>query len=61
MIKEYHLLTNNLNSSKIENTFRRQEVRGTGLKMDLQKIVEFNRKVEDWQKWKNRMECALDG
>ena len=31
------------------------------LKLESQKIVEFSGRMEDWQKWKNRTECALDG
>eukprot|EP00957_Ditylum_brightwellii_P049909 3783033-Ditylum_brightwellii.AAC.1 len=31
----------------------------SSLKLASQKIVEFSRRIEDWQKWKNRTSCAL--
>eukprot|EP00957_Ditylum_brightwellii_P022812 1720930-Ditylum_brightwellii.AAC.1 len=31
-----------------------------GLKLESQRIADFSRKVEDWQKWKNGMQCEFD-
>eukprot|EP00957_Ditylum_brightwellii_P200647 15295812-Ditylum_brightwellii.AAC.1 len=45
------------------NIIGRSDVRSgpSGLKLELQRIVDFNGKVEDWQKWKNRTQCAFNG
>eukprot|EP00957_Ditylum_brightwellii_P007939 601420-Ditylum_brightwellii.AAC.1 len=33
----------------------------SGLKLESQRIMDFNGKVEDWQKWTNCTQCAFDG
>eukprot|EP00957_Ditylum_brightwellii_P080822 6148165-Ditylum_brightwellii.AAC.1 len=33
----------------------------SGLKLESQRIVDFSRKIKDWQKWKNHTQCASDG
>eukprot|EP00957_Ditylum_brightwellii_P168739 12843568-Ditylum_brightwellii.AAC.1 len=33
----------------------------SNLKLELQNIVELSGKVEEWQKWKTQMQCALNG
>lgn len=33
----------------------------SNLKLESQKIVEFSGRFEEWQKWKNRTQCAFDG
>eukprot|EP00957_Ditylum_brightwellii_P171027 13019392-Ditylum_brightwellii.AAC.1 len=33
----------------------------SNLKLESQKIVEFSGRFEEWQKWKNRTQCAFNG
>eukprot|EP00957_Ditylum_brightwellii_P151688 11551599-Ditylum_brightwellii.AAC.1 len=33
----------------------------SNLKLESQKIMELTGRSEDWQKWKTRTQCALDG
>ena len=33
----------------------------TSLKLEAQKIVAFDGSITNWNRWKNRTECALDG
>ena len=49
--------------TKMGNIIGRSEIRSgpSGLKLESQRIVDFNGRVEDWQKWKNRTQCAFDG
>eukprot|EP00957_Ditylum_brightwellii_P142145 10829916-Ditylum_brightwellii.AAC.1 len=39
----------------------RSENRTLYLKLESQRIVEFNGNLEEWQKWKNRTKCTFDG
>eukprot|EP00957_Ditylum_brightwellii_P189734 14442947-Ditylum_brightwellii.AAC.1 len=44
------------------NIIGRSDVRSgpSGLKLELQRIVDFSETVEDWHKWKNCTQCAFD-
>ena len=42
------------------NTFGNKTI-GTTLKLEAQKISEFNGDFEQWPKWKSRTECAFNG
>ena len=35
-------------------------IRPKNLKIDSQKIVEFMEEMDEWMRWKSRMECAFD-
>eukprot|EP00957_Ditylum_brightwellii_P063986 4854104-Ditylum_brightwellii.AAC.1 len=45
------------------NIIGRSDVRSGpyGLQLEFQRIVDVSGKVENWQKWKNRTQCAFDG
>ena len=48
-------------SRKSHTSYGAHEHRLPGLKMEAQKITEFSGKPEDWNMWKSRTECELDG
>ena len=53
--------TINQSVKKIVSSISGNKGNTTGLKLEAQRIGPFDGKIGNWQRWKNRTQCALDG